>query len=100
MVYNLTEYQIEEILREGKFDKEKYAHYMSIVYFNAGDCLYDYEQKHIMPLIKDKNKLYEMMAVGDHLSDITVDYIFDDIDDCITASLKEVERLAELDEIV
>ena len=100
MVYNLTEYQIEEILREGKFDKEKYAHYMSIVYFNAGDCLYDYEQKHIMPLIKDMNKFYKLITNCDPLRDSTVDSIFDDIEDTIKCAIEEIEKLIEKGEIV
>lgn len=100
MTYNLTEYQIEEILREGEFNKEKYTDYMSLVSFNLGDSIYDYEQKHIVPLIKDKNKLYDMITNYDPLSDSTVDSVFYDIEDTIRCAIEEIERLIERGEVV
>jgi|GEM_PF-6369577 hypothetical protein len=100
MTYNLTEYQIEEILREGEFNKEKYTDYMSLVSFNLGDSIYDYEQKHIVPLIKDKNKLYDMITNCDLLRDSTAENIFDDIEDCINCAIAEIERLIERGEVV
>lgn len=100
MSYNLTEYQIEEILREGEFNKEKYADYMSIVSFNVGDCVYDYKQKNIFPLIKDMNKFYNMITNCDPLSDSTAVSVFDDIEDTIKYAIEEIERLIERGEIV
>ena len=100
MTYNLTEYQIEEILREGEFNKEKYADYISLSHFNLGDCVYDYKQKNIFPLIKDMNKFYNMITNCDPLSDSTVDSVFYDIEDSIKSAIEEIERLIERGEIV
>lgn len=100
MSYNLTEYQIEEILREGEFNKEKYADYMSLISFNVGDCVYDYQQNNIFPLIKDMNKLYELITNCDPLSDSTADRVFYDIEDTIRCAIEEIERLIEKGEIV
>ncbi len=100
MSYNLTEYQIEEILREGEFNKEKYADYMSLISFNVGDCVYDYKQKNIFPLIKDMNKFYKLITNCDPLRDSTVDSIFDDIEDTIKCAIEEIERLIEKGEVV
>lgn len=100
MTYNLTEYQIEEILREGEFNKEKYADYMSLVSFNLGDSMYDYKQKHIVPLIKDMNKFYDMITNCDPLSDSTADSVFYDIEDTIRCAIEEIERLIERGEVI
>ena len=100
MTYNLTEYQIEEILREGKFDKEKYADDMSLISFNVGDCVYDYKQKNIFPLIKDMNKFYELITNYDPLSDSTADSVFYDIEDTIRCAIEEIEKIIEEGEVI
>lgn len=100
MTYNLTEHQIEEILKKGKFDKEKYADYMSLISFNLGDCVYDYQQNNIFPLIKDMNKFYNMITNCDPLSDSTADSVFYDIEDTIKRAIEEIERLIEKGEVI
>ena len=100
MTYNLTEYQIEEILREGEFNKEKYTDYISLASFNLGDCVYDYKQKNIFPLVKDMNKFYNMITNCYPLSDSTADSVFYDIEDSIKSAIEEIERLIERGEIV
>ena len=100
MTYNLTEYQIEEILKKGKFDKEKYADYMSLISFNVGDSMYDYEQINVVPLIKDKNELYRRITNCDPLRDSTVNRILDDIEDTIRCAIEEIEKIIEEGEVI
>lgn len=95
MVYNLTEQQIEDILKEGKFDKEKYADYISIISFNVGDSVNDYEQNDIIPLIKNKNELYKRIINCDPLRDSTYDAIYDDIEYCIAEAVEEITQLID-----
>lgn len=104
MTYNLTEKQIEDILREGKFDKEKYAYYLSLSDFIVGDSVNEYEMRHMMPLIKNKNELYKKVADNadnaNPFDDYTYESICDDLNYLIETTLKDIEKLTEEGEII
>lgn len=58
MFYNLSEEDIKDILKDGKFDKNKYAGKQLVGYWNAKDVVETYEQ--CFALEEDKEKWDEI----------------------------------------
>lgn len=83
--YALTRSQIETIIKEGKFDKENHKEDLINICYTVGDALYEYTSNNALPLIKDKNKLY------DEIANISLyDDIYSDINNCFAEAIENI----------
>lgn len=94
MVYILTEKQIEDILEKGNFDKEKYLKDVVLIGYTAKDVLDEYSSTHVMPLIKDKNVLYNRLLDESAMSAMPyrcLEQLEDRLEEIVHKNIKEIE---------
>lgn len=83
MEYVLSEKQINEIIKKGKFDKDEYGENIASFYYTAGELIERYSERNSIPLLKNKNELYSSLTYLD-----LYDSLWDELDDQL---MEEVE---------
>ncbi|MFR4518509.1 MAG: hypothetical protein ACLT40_00935 [Fusobacterium sp.] len=91
-VYVLTEEQIKRIIKDRKFDEDKYLPSKSFLTYSLDDVLYEYTVNNHIPLTKDRNMLYKMIDENGDVSDQLYSDINNEMSNIVA---KEVNRLIE-----
>lgn len=93
MRYVLDQWQIEEIIKEQKFDENKYAEFLSSYDFTVVEVLERYSEKFEIPLVKNKNEIYEELTdIGLALSDYVYSELIEEIENLTEDGMRRLEE--------